>query len=344
MGLVRMELPERIAHGFLEAGGLQGLGLGKVRCYQFAEFHTGFTLFSPDEQASVFVQMYGLPDGEELLEKDLGFQVKGAKGWGKAPQGICCGWGFFLGSGRTRHIRRIRKRIVHQYRGPRRAVFIRYIGKSLKDPLFAGFNEGLRYLPEDWHVELVNRELAKPREPYVATTGKIEAVDLQLEAEAVRGMIVEGVKRFAGEQRSAGGDVEGLGVTAMLVNFDVGNGHASVSFDVRVPAGNDGSPSHSEYAALPRENWRQLVEHFYEGHGVTLTGMDGKVTQIAAGSEFDFDAAFGGMVVEVVKGLQREKGFSGLLVGPGAEIFVEAHDATFVWPTNEGRQLAENRV
>jgi hypothetical protein len=344
MGFVRLELPERIAHGFLEVGGLQGLGLGKVLCYQSAEFHTGLTLLSPDEETIVFVQMYGLPDGEEMLEKDLAFQTRGGKAWGKGPKGDFLRLGIFPGEWVHTAYSVSPKRMVHLYRGERRAVFIRYIGKSLKDPLCGRVNDHLKYLPEDWHLELVNRELAAPVKPYVEATGTLEAVDLRVEAEAVRGMIVEGVKRFAGEQRMAGGDVEGLAVTAMLVFFDVENGYVSLGFDVRSPWVPDGAYSHADYAVLQRENWWEFMERFCQGGGVTLTGMDGKATKVVGGSEFDFDAAFGEMVAEVMKGLQKEKGFGGLLVGAGAEIFVEAHDATFVWPTKGGRERGENRV
>jgi hypothetical protein len=78
------ELPDRIALGFLEATGLHAMNLGRVLCYQTAGFHTGFTLFAPD--ASVYVQMCRLPNGEDKLREDLTFQVKGKK-LGEAAKG-----------------------------------------------------------------------------------------------------------------------------------------------------------------------------------------------------------------------------------------------------------------
>jgi len=178
--MTKAELPNRIAHGFLEAAGLHALDLGKVLCYQFQEFHAGFTLLSPDEQASVYVQMYRLPEGEKKLEEELMFQVKGKK-WGKPPKGNALELKIFPADWTHAAFSESPKRIVHHYRGPDRAVFIRYVGKSLQDPLFAVFNGHLRYLASAWHAELVNLEFVVSAEPSVAPVATVDAVDLRVE-------------------------------------------------------------------------------------------------------------------------------------------------------------------
>jgi hypothetical protein len=60
--MIQAELPDRIQHGFLKVDELPNMQLGKVRCYQIHAFHTGFTLFNPDEQTNIYVQMYQTPD------------------------------------------------------------------------------------------------------------------------------------------------------------------------------------------------------------------------------------------------------------------------------------------
>ena len=339
----RVELSDRIAHGFLEASGLHGLNLGKVLCYKWEMFHTGFTLFSPDDQASVYVQMYKLPVGEQKLAEDVAFQVQG-KEWGKSPKGDTLQVKIFPADWTHAASAQSPKRIVHLYRGPDRAVFIRYVGKSLRDPLFTGFNDHLQYLAGKWHTELVNQEFFVPAEPYVAPVAIIDALDLRVEQQAVRQMILEGVKRFASEQRVSGGDVHGLPVTGIIVWFDVGNGYVSVHFDVRAPFENDGAYSHQEFAALPRENWRQFVERFCDGHKVTLTGLNGKAIKIAPGSDFNIDDAFGQMLLNLVKAMRTEKAFAALLLASGAELVIEADDAAFAWPSRYEDRGKENRV
>ncbi len=94
----RAEMPDRIAHGFLKASGLQAMNLGKVLCYQYEKYHTGFTLFSQDDQACVYVQM-----GDSLQLKIF------PSDWTHAVSA------------------QSPKRIVHLYRGPDFAVFIRYM-------------------------------------------------------------------------------------------------------------------------------------------------------------------------------------------------------------------------
>jgi hypothetical protein len=333
---IRAELPDQIAHGFLKAGHLHALDLGNVRCYQFDEFHTGFTLFSPDGQASVYVQMYQLPKGEKKLGEDLAFQVDGKK-WGNAPKGDALQLKIFPACWTHDALWLNPKRIVHQYRGPNRAVFIRYVGQSLRDPLFIGFNEHLRYVPDMWHTELVNHVLAAPAETIMAPAATVDAVDLRVEQAAIRKMILEGVERFASHQREPDGDVHDLPVTGIVVWFDVGNGHASVHFDVRAPFENDGAYSHEEFAALPRENWRQFVERLYDGHPVTLTGLDGKAVEIASGSDFDVDEAFGRIVLDLVRSMRTQKAFAPLFLAPGAELIIEADDFAFAWPQYEDR-------
>src|SRR5262249_31449799 len=140
-----VELPDRITHGFLEVAGLRGLNLDKVLCYQDETYHTGFTLFSSDAQSSVYVQMYKLPAGEEKLAEDVAFQTKG-KEWGNPPKADTLQVKIFPADWTHAASTQSPKRIVHQYRGPDRAVFVRYVGNSLRHPLFTGFNNHLRYL------------------------------------------------------------------------------------------------------------------------------------------------------------------------------------------------------
>jgi hypothetical protein len=341
--VIKATLPDRIVHGFLEAAGLHTMDLGTVLCYQFEEFHTGFTLFGPGAETSVYVQMYRLPEGEKKLEKDLVFQVTGKK-WGKPPRGDALQLNIFPADWTHAAFSVSPKRIVHQYRGPDRAVFIRYLGKSLRDPLLTVFNEDLRYLAGAWHTDLADREFVVPTEPYVAPVVTVDAVDLRVEQAAVRKMILEGVARFASEQRVPGGDVHDLSVTGIIIWFDVGNGYASVHFDARAPFENDGAYSHQEFAALPRENWRQFVERLYDGHAVTLTGLDGNATKIAPGSDFNIDEAFGLMVLDLVKAMRTEKAFAPLLLAPVAELMIEADDFAFAWPSRYEDRGKENRV
>src|SRR5262249_25447149 len=205
---------------FVEASGLQAMNLGKVLCYQREKYHTGFTLFSQDDQACVYVQMYKLPVGEGKLAEDVAFQVQG-KGWGKLPRADSLQLKIFPSDWTHSVSAQSPKRIVHLYRGPDFAVFIRYVGKSLRDPLFTAFNDQLLYLAGKWHTELVNQEYFVLAEPHVEPVAIVDALDLRVEQRAVRKMIVEGVKRFASEQRVSGGDVDGLPVTGIILWFDV---------------------------------------------------------------------------------------------------------------------------
>jgi hypothetical protein len=338
-----VELPDRIVHGFLETSGLQDLRLGKVLCYQSKEFHTGFTLFSPDGQTSVYVQMYKLPAGEQKLTDDVAFQVEG-KAWGKSPQGDTLQLEIFPADWTHMVSAKNPKRIVHLYRGPDQAVFMRYIGKSLQEPLFTGFNSHLQYLADHWHTELVNHEFFVPAEPHEAPVAIIDALDLRAEQQAVRTMIADGVMRFAAEQRVPGGDVHGLPVTGIIVWFDVGNGYVSVHFDVRAPFENDGEYSHQEYAALPRENWRLFNERYSDGHKVTLTGLNGKAIKLAPGSDSNLDEAIGQMLLNLIKAMRAEKAFSALLLASGAELIIEADDGGFAWPSRYEDRGKDNLV
>lgn len=290
----------------------------------------------------MYVQMYQLPKGEKKLEEDLAFQVDGKK-WGKAPKGEVLQLKIFPASWTHVAFWLNPKRIVHRYQGPNRAVFIRYVGKSLRDPLFIGFNEHLRYLPDMWHTELVNHVLSVPAATSMAPAATVDAVDLRVEQASLRKMILEGVEWFASDQREPDGDVHDLPVTGIIVWFDVANGYASVHFDVRAPFEIDGAYSHQEFAALPRENWRQFADRLYDGHAVTLTGLDGKAVKIAPGSDFNLDEAFGLMVLDLVLSMRTEKAFTPLFLAPGAELIIEADDAAFVWPNCEDRGK-DNRI
>ncbi len=318
------------------------MSVGKVRCYQNENFHTGFTVFAPGEDTSVYVQMYRLPDGEKKLEEDLAFQVKEKK-WGKL-NGNPLKLDVFPADWKYAAFPESPKRILHLYRGPDRAVFIRYRGESLREPLFTEFNEHVQYLGDAWHTELVGRELVAPSERYMAPVMAVDALDLRVEQAALRNMVFEGVKRFSSEQRVPGGDAEDLAVTGIIFWFNVGNGFTSVSFDVRTPFENDGDYSHQTFAALPRENWRQFVERLYGGHAVSLTGLDGTAIEIAPGSDFDIDKAFGLMVLDLVKAMRTERAFAPLLLAPEAELIVEADDLAFAWPSRYEDRGKENRI
>lgn len=339
----RAELPDRIEHGFLQAGGLHALELSNVRCYQFHGFHTGFTLFSPDQERNVFVQMYQLPAGEKKLDEDLALQVNRKK-WGRAPKEAVLQLAIFPDGWAHTVFCLSPKRVVHEYRGPDWAVFIRYAGQSLRDPLFVEFNEHLRYLPDMWHTELVNHVLAVPAETHAAPAATVESLDLRAEQVAMRGMILDAVKQFASDQREPGGDVRDQPVTGIVVYFDVGNGCAVTSFDVRRPFEVDGEYSHEGFAVLPRENWREFVDRFYDGHAVTLTGLDGKTTQLEPGSGFNFEEAIGMMIVDLFKVMRTEQLFAPLLLAPGAELIIEAHDAAFTWPSEHEERGNDNRI
>jgi hypothetical protein len=342
--MIKSDLPDQIAHGFLQTSALHAMPLGKIRCYQYHDFHTGFTLFTPDEQTSVYVQMYGLPDGLEKLEEDLAFQTKGKK-WGKPPKTDTLQLKIFPPDWTHSASSTSPKRTLHQYRGPTRALFIRYLGNSLTDPLFNLFNDHLKYLPNDWHTELTNHELALPAKPYVqppATT--VDTIDLRTEQSAIRQMILNGINRFASEQRSPNSDLHNLPVTGIILWLDVGNGYASVHFDVRSPFENDGSYSHQEYSPLPRDNWRQFVQHLFEGHPVTLTGLDGVPIQITPKADFNLDEAFGLMILDLLKTLRTEKAFSPLLLAPTAELIIEADDFAYAWPPRHEDRGKENLI
>ena len=339
----RAEMPDRFAHGFLEASGLQSMNLGIVRCYQQEKYHTGFTIFSQDGQASVYVQMYKLPVGEAKMAEDLAFQVQG-KGWGKPPGGESLLLKIFPSDWTYAVSTQSPKRIVQMYRGPDLALFIRYSGNSLRTPLFFAFNDHLMYLNGKWHTELVNQEYFVPPKSRVKTTAIVDALDLRLEQQSVRQMILEGLKRFASEQRVPGGDVHGLPVTGIVFGLNVENGYVSVHFDVRVPFQVDGSYSHEEFGVLTRENWRQFVDRFCDGHKVTLTGLNGKTIKMTPGSGFNLDEAFGLMLLNLVKTLQTERAFDALLLASDAELVIEADDAAFSWSSRDGDRGKENRV
>jgi hypothetical protein len=343
--MILTKLPDRLTHGFLESASLHAMQPGCVRCYAREDFHTGFTLFSEDEQSSVFVQMYALPQGQQLLEKDLAFQAGEKKpGWGKPPKGDVLHLDIFPADWMHAAFSKNPTRIVHQYRGPARAVFIRYIGKSLKHPLLVQFNDHLRYLPDEWHTELIDREFRPSIEPFVPPAATVDTTDLRVEQVAIRKMILEAVSRFAAEQRTPDANVYKVPVTGIIVWFDVGNGYASVHFDVRAPFENDGSYSHQEYAALPRDNWRQFCERFYKGHAVTLTGLNGLPIKIASVQEFNLAEPFGQMILQLLQAMRTEKAFAPLLLAPGAELMIEADDFEFAWPSRYEDRGKENRI
>lgn len=287
--------------------------------------------------------MYQLPIGEQKLAEDVAFQVQG-KEWGKSPKGDTLQVKIFPHDWTHAVSAQSPKRIVHLYRGSDRAVFIRYIGKSLRDPLLAGFNERLEYLAGKWHTELVSRDFFIPPEPKVALVTGIDSLDLRVEQQAIRRIVLEAVRRFASEQQVPGGDLYGLSVTGIICWFDIENGHFSVHFDVRAPFEIDGAYSHEEFASLPRENWRQVFERFCDGAQVTLTGLTGKVVKIKPGNDFNFEEAFGLILVDLVKTMQAEKAFAALLLVSDAELIIEAHDAGFAWPSSFEDRGKENRL
>src|SRR5262245_61987488 len=112
-----------------------GPGLGKVRCFEFGPAHTSFTLFSPDEKTSVYVQMYKLPEGQEKFNEDLAFQASGTS-WGKKGKGSELKLKIFPADWTHEAYLVNPKRCVHKYQGPDRAVFIRYIGSSMAELMF----------------------------------------------------------------------------------------------------------------------------------------------------------------------------------------------------------------
>jgi hypothetical protein len=349
--VTKAELPDLIAQGFVLVGGLRTLDLGKVLCYQNAQFHTGITLFSSDGQACVYVQMYQLPEGERQLEEDSSFQLQGKK-WGKlSPKASSLQLHIFPADWTHAVSSQNPKRVILQYRGPNRALFVRYTGNSLEHPLFLGYNKHVRYLAGEWHTEMMHRELLNQgwqewsvlAESSVAPEAIVEAVQLREEQAALRKMILGGVERFASDQRDPGGDVYNIPVTGIVVWFDVPNGYTSVHFDVRAPFEVDGAYSHQEFMALNRENWRQFGERLEDGHAVTLTGLDGRANTLEPGSDFNVDEAIGLMVLDLVKAMRAEKAFAPLLLAQGAELIIEADDGAFSWPSYEHRGT-ENRV
>jgi hypothetical protein len=333
----RVELINQISHGFLEVSGLLSLNIYVVRCYQVEKYHTGFTLFAAGEEACVYVQMYKLPEGAEKMSEDLAFQMQG-KGWGKLPKKNTLHLNIFPTEWTHAVSVQSPKRVIHRYQNPDRAVFIRYTGKSLQDPLLTGFNKHVGYLPGMWHTELASTEFFVHVASNVAPVSIVDALDLRVEQQAIRNMILDGVQRFASEQRDTHGDLYSLPVTGMVVWLDVGNGSISIHFDVRVPFEIDGSYSHQDYASLTRENWRHFLEHYDCGHKVTLTDPNGKAIKIAPGSDYNFGEQFGQLILNLVQTLREEKVFSALYFTSGAELIIEADDAAFSWPSiDEGR-------
>jgi hypothetical protein len=339
----RAAIPDQIRHGFLRATKLRKLNLGEVRCYQFDDFHTGVTLFSPDEQTCVYIQMYALPAGANQLNEDLQRQVAGKK-WGTTPKEDVLKLEIFPASWKHSAFWQNPKRIVHLYQGRNQAVFIRYTGKSLRDSLLNEFNKNLRCLKRSWHTELVNHVLSAPSEDATESATIVDALDLRVEQTAIRKMILNGVKRFASNQRDATSDDYKLRVSGIILWFDVGNGYISVHFDVRAQFKNDGEYSHQEFTSLPRENWLAFVERLYDGYSVALTGLDGKVIRIQPESDLNVDEAFGLMMVQLLKSMRKEKAFAPLLIAPGAELMIEADDGAFSWPSHRKGRGKENRV
>jgi hypothetical protein len=341
--LIQTSLPDHIAHGFLELSNLRDLPLGKVRCYQFGRHHLGFTIFAPDEQSTVYVQMYKLPQATAQLKEDLAFQTK-SNAWGVSPRGDILKLNIFPAIWTHAALSDSPRRIVHQYKSAKRALFIRYIGRSLEHPLLSTFNQNLRYLPNAWHTTLVDHELAAPVAPYVPPASTVNTLDLRTEQAAIYRLILDAIKRIATDQRTRGSDVYKLSVSGIILFFDVCNGHVSVHFDVRVPFENDGAYSHQEFASLPRENWRQLIEFFYDGNPVTLTSLEGKARKLSPKNDFNFDKTVGEMILNVLKSMREQKAFTPLLLHPRAELIIEADDGAFAWPARYKDRGKKNRV
>ena len=67
--------------------------------------------------------------------------------------------------------------------------------------------------------------------------------------------------------------------------------------------------------------------------------------QIAPGSDFNIDEAFGLMVLDLVKAMRMEKAFVPLGTGAGCgSCSIEADDAAFAWPSRYEDRGKENRV
>ena len=162
------EFPDRFAQGFLEASRLRSLSIATIRIYERGESHAGFTLFAPDEQSDIFVQMFQLPAGRKKFKDDLAFQTSGKK-WGKPLKQDVLQLNIFPKDWAHEAFPGSPRRIVHSYRGPNHAVFFRYQGESLDDPLFTQFNAHLRYLPDAWHAKTyewrARRNLTSSRKP-----------------------------------------------------------------------------------------------------------------------------------------------------------------------------------
>lgn len=335
-------LPDRIAHGFLEVAGLLRMPVGCVRCYGESDNHAGFTVFTEDEEACVYVQMYLLPGGETALQEELDFQIDKRK-WGKKSSPDTLKLDIFPRDWTHQAFPQTPKRIVNLYRGTDRAVFIRYVGNSLREPLFKAFNSNVRFLLDAWHLDWMYADLMAPRDAYVAPAGTVNQLDLRDEKTAVRALFADAIAKFAAEQREQGGDLHDQPVTGIVVWFDLGNGHLSLHFDVRKPFRVDGSYSHDEYAAVSRTNWQQLFACLDEGKPVNLVGLNGDSTEIGPDDDADFAEPIGQLIVNVLRELRAEKAFAPLLLSPKAELIIESEDGYF-WPSVKKGRGRDNRL
>jgi hypothetical protein len=305
--------PEHLPFGFIELTRLRGVPMGAVHCDQRSASHAAIRIFREDHNSiPVFVQMYRLPEGDDQLESDLALQLDDVD-WNEPPSGGPLRLDIFPHDWSHRAFQIGDEEILHRYRGPDLAIWIRYADSSFDAPLLKQFNRNIRYLPGRWDTSLTGKWFSVHITKDEVDQPAIDSIDLRDEYRAIREMILDGIKRFAEEQRTPRGKLYQVPVTGVVIWLDAGNDYFAIHFDTTEVFGSGNYFSHPDYASVKSDQMGRFFDHSLDGNPVTLWRLDGSKITIPAGKEERIGVAFEVMAKELVKQLKSEDVFSQLL-------------------------------
>jgi ankyrin repeat protein len=156
-------------------------------------------------------------------------------------------------------------------------------------------------------LEKAGAPLEVPRKPERPKREK--TIDLRESAVKLRAGVVKAVQRFA---KNHGKEA----VTAIALASIPHEGYVMVSFDTKPFEGSPWDSVHNEFLWVRFPDWGKA----HEPDTMRVIGLNGK----ARSAEPDaFQGDFMKMIVAVLKGLEKEKAFDGLLTAKGCQIGIE---------------------
>jgi hypothetical protein len=167
----------------------------------------------------------------------------------------------------------------------------------------------------------------------------VVSLDLRNDADDLRGMIKDAVRRYAALHRAGKTAESHPPVTRVDLAYSLGDGESTpwvfLYFDTKPGSEPDGDPTHPDFARLFRENWLPAVVEVFEGRKVEVTRVDGKARKC---DEDKLREEVGTFLVSLLLAAKADGTFADLPRDTRCELGVE--DPTtggFGWPIYEER-------